>query len=62
MNWAGNTPKLTEDQARELQRRYQLFRANRPKVLAREYGLTETMFHRYATGRIKRYAQETRHE
>lgn len=49
----GRKPLLTAEQAAEIRARYELWRKNRPAVLAREYGLSIHTLRDYARGAQK---------
>jgi hypothetical protein len=69
MAMTGRKPKLTAQQAAEL-RRYMTARKANPDAhrdvtdfwLSQHFGIAESTLYIYAQGRVKRYAQETRHE
>lgn len=49
----GRPRSLTAEQAEELRSRYRMFVANRPKALAREFGISESTLRYYLGERHK---------
>jgi hypothetical protein len=49
----GRKPALTVEQAAELRRRWALYEANRPAVLAREFGVQRDTVRMYGRDRVK---------